>query len=97
MSALFDLPPLPDQPKLSAGQKITLRNRQALANGQHPANGLPMLDDGSTCGDCAHLARMGYRGKTYIKCPHHRFGLSHSEASDMRVSWPACSKFEAKS
>lgn len=79
---------------LSAGRRITRRNRIALALGQHPANGLP-IDEAHRCGECSHLQREHHGGnpKVFLKCEHHRLGRSFSEASDMRASWPACPLF----
>ena len=77
-------------------QRLTLRARDAIAAGRHPANGLPILTTGQTCGNCAHLQHLGYRSRTYLKCEHHRYGTSHSEASDMRAKWPACPHFQPR-
>lgn len=79
---------------LSADQRRTQRARVAIAGGRHPANGLP-IDIEHRCGNCVHLNRYEYHRRTYIKCPKHRLGESHSAASDMRASWPACPHFEA--
>lgn len=100
MSELFDVspfeviaPPVIPAEKLSATQRLTVRNNTALAIGKHPANGLP-IDDSHTCGECVNLKR--YRlGKTYLKCAFHRLGESHSAASDMRAGWPACPHWES--
>lgn len=81
-------------PDLSYGQRLTIRARLAIAEGRHPANGLP-IDTEHRCGDCAHFSRYGYRRRTYMKCEFHRLGESHSEASDMRANWPACPHFKA--
>lgn len=90
---LFDTAPLTiealTEPDLSYGQRLTIRARVAIESGKHPANGLPINTD-HKCGDCGHLNRYDYHNRTYIKCPKHRLGESHSEASDMRTSWPAC-------
>jgi hypothetical protein len=90
---LFDMPRIMPV-KLSAGQRRTVKARLAIAAGKHPANGLP-IDTTHTCNDCVHLHRYEYHNRTYIKCPNHRLGESHSEASDMRAGWPACSLFKA--
>lgn len=94
---LFDVAPLtryaPVVDPLSAGQRITERNHRAIALGKHPANGLP-IDASHTCGQCANLQRIRWRSRNYLKCPCHRLGTSHSEASDMRASWPACPYFQ---
>lgn len=78
--------------KLSTTQRLTLRRQRAIALGKHPANGLP-IDTSHTCGQCAHLNRIHWRSRHFLKCPYNRLGESHSEASDMRASWPACPHF----
>lgn len=79
---------------LSADQRRTQRARVAIANGRHPANGLP-IDTDHRCADCDHLKRYRHSSRNYLKCAYHRLGESHSAASDMRASWPACPHFEA--
>jgi hypothetical protein len=80
---------------LSADQRRTQRARVAIANGRHPANGLP-IDTTHHCGDCVHLICALHDGhpRHYFKCPYHRLGHTFSAASDMRKSWPACPHFE---
>lgn len=95
--ALFDAGPLTvyeTSVALSAGQRRTVKARATIEAGKHPANGLP-IDTTHTCGDCVNLNRYHYRSRTYLKCEFHRLGESHSEASDMRASWPACPHWEA--
>lgn len=94
---LFDVAPVGPgtaATALSYGQRLTIRARTAIANGRHPANGLP-IDTTHTCGTCDHLNRYEYHTRTRIKCPMHRLGESHSEASDMRTNWPACPHYTA--
>lgn len=92
---LFEMAPIVAEPveELSAGQKITRRHRIALELGKHPANGLP-IDEAHRCGDCAHFQRLDYHTRHYAKCAYNRLGITHSEASDMRVNWPACPHFK---
>lgn len=90
---LFGPAPEPP-PKLSAGQKLTKRNAELLARGRHPATLLPLLGSDDKCGDCSHHHRYSYRDDAYHKCDQHRLGESHSAASDVRVGWPACVRFE---
>lgn len=40
------------------------------------------------CKDCRHLISGEWRGKTYHKCE--LYGMSHSEATDWRLSEKAC-------
>lgn len=88
-------------PELSAGQRLTIRNREMIANGRHPATRLPLAGNGETCGTCAHHhALSSYRGTRTVvwhKCDAHRLGQSASAHSDIRVSWPACTQWEAQS
>lgn len=94
----LELPGMPAAPVpvvISAGRRRTLRAAALLAEGKHPANGLPINRD-HRCGQCVHLVANPRNTKTFHKCPHHRYGTSHSEASDMRTTWPACPRFEAR-
>lgn len=47
--------------------------------------------EGKTCKTCAHLVRRDY-AKTYYKCD--KRSMSRSEATDHRVGWRACGKYE---
>lgn len=93
--------PLPPPPDLSADQRRTLAHRRLLEQGIHPATRRPLLPwppdepeydvDRPTCATCIHIRRYsGGHARTYIKCARHRLGESHSAASDVRASWPAC-------
>ena len=94
---LFELEPLieavPVDVTLSAGARRTRRQHELLAAGVHPATGKRIVAELGTCAHCAHLRKVTPGNRTVYKCPHHRLGCSHSEASDMRVSWPACELF----
>lgn len=86
---------------LSADAARTQRNNDSIRRGVHPATGRALLDPLPTvreaCGGCAHhhaYERYSSRKKTFHKCDVHRLGQSHSAASDIRVSWPACALFE---
>lgn len=98
---LFEVTPVEEPEQLSYGQRLTLRNRQALLAGIHPATKRPLLDQTDTpedervkCGDCAHMCSF-HRRAVYRKCAKHVLGMSHSSASDIRVGWPACTLFES--
>jgi len=95
-SHLFDPGPTTADPYegLSATQKVTQRNKDQIAAGRHPATLLPLLPD-ECCGQCVHAHHYNHHNRSYWKCGEHRLGESHSAASDIRVSWPACTKFEA--
>lgn len=73
--------------RLSSGRRRTMRNNARLARGVHP-NGIELLKgpEAHTCGDCARSYWVKMGGK-FFKC-----GLndSRSEATDIRVKWPAC-------
>lgn len=71
------------------------RAKAKLAVGRHPATGTRTRPDVGTCGECVHHVVSRY-DKRYHKCEKHRLGTSSSEASDIRVSWPACDFFVRK-
>lgn len=74
----------------------TKRAKALLALGRHPATRLALLADSTaTCGDCAHATLIEHNARRWWKCAKHRLGMSHSEASDIRVGWPACLLFTA--
>lgn len=91
---LFD-PGAPAEPPaaLSYDQRLTIRRRQFLERGVHPTTRLPTLDDGRTCKDCPH-AFSHHRAKTYWKCS--QVAPTHGPATDIRVSWPACTAIDAQ-
>ena len=91
--SLFDAEPLtvaPPEP-LSYGRRLTLRRQADLAAGRHPVTRLPLLDPewGFTCASCAHHYVAHLAGK-YHKCALRDTG---SEATDIRVGWPACTRY----
>lgn len=94
---LFDPGPLPAETpvELSRGQKLTRANKALLGQGRHPATRLPLLDPEweFTCGGCHHHVAVDHHRRRYHKCARGRLGLSASEASDIRVSWPACTLY----
>lgn len=49
------------------------------------------LHETATCGDCDHKHARHF-AKTYWKCDLVR--MTHGAASDIRLSWPACSRFD---
>jgi hypothetical protein len=52
---------------------------------------------GETCGSCEHLFRVRTgSGKSFPKCLLNRAKWTHGGATDVRVRWDACSKWEAK-
>lgn len=93
---LFDMDADPAPPKLSDGAARTRKQRLLLARGIHPATGLALHPDGGTCGTCEHATQASNGGWAGWKCRKHRLGMSSSAASDLRISWPACTLFEAR-
>lgn len=85
---------------LSADQRRTKENQRLLSIGVHPATHRPLLkgmnENGEphTCGECIFHHRYSHHSRSYHKCELHRLGESHSAASDIRISWPACERFE---
>lgn len=75
----------------------TARRRLLLEAGVHPATHLPLFPAvfGNTCGGCVHAEKVQHGARSYWKCTGaaSRLGDSHSAASDIRTSWPACEAF----
>jgi len=46
------------------------------------------------CKECAHLIRVGGHARDYRKCDLRK--ITNGKASDHKVSWPACARFEKK-
>lgn len=46
---------------------------------------------GKTCKECDHFISGEWHDKHYHKCE--LYGMSHSEATDWRLSWMACGMF----
>ncbi|TDD31667.1 hypothetical protein E1287_25745 [Actinomadura sp. KC06] len=99
----------PQAEELSADRRRTLRQAELLAAGRHPIglfvkrqvrlhpDAAPHDDrkaEGLRCGGCRFLTVVGHHTRSYLKCG--RVSLSHSAASDIRRSWPACERFEAQ-
>lgn len=51
---------------------------------------------GETCQTCLNYMRVKYRDYVYRKCGLMRDSWTHGQATDIRASWPACAKWEAK-
>lgn len=60
--------------------------KHTLGYAGQPGAGPP----GETCGSCKYLRPVSHHGKRYNKCGHPRGYSSFSEATDIRVSAPAC-------
>jgi hypothetical protein len=63
-------------------------------------------ENGATCGTCAHRMRPAHHGRAYPKCAAGTFRIpagdgfqevwpraAHSEATDVRAWWPACTSY----
>jgi len=88
VNTLFDVGPDEPPEKLSYGRRLTIRNNAALADNRHPLMGGPLNTDES-CGTCVHhVARA--MGHVYHKC---RLRETGGPATDIRVGWPACTKW----
>lgn len=81
-------PPDRVAPGLSPTRRRTALRAQLLAAGIHPATRRPLADNGHTCGDCTHHRVHSQGRRQWHKCK--LAGLSRSEATDIRVGWPAC-------
>lgn len=97
---LFDVPAHETEAvvTLSAGQRRTARQRDLIAAGVHPATKRPIVANGHRCGDCVHRNTVTHYSshlRQWHKCANHYLGESHSDASDIRLSWPACDMWEA--
>ena len=81
--------------RLSADQRRTIRRNQLLASGTHPTTRLPLLaDSDATCRTCTHCIPHT-RNRTYWKCD--QVELTFGPGSDVRLSWPACTRYKAAS
>lgn len=90
--SLFEVDPVEPEPKLSYGRRLTIRRQAALDAGRHPVTGLFLqpVGLGHHCGGCSHLRVIRYAG-TYHKCD---LNDTHSQATDVRKTWPACARYE---
>jgi hypothetical protein len=96
--ALFDLPdgayvaPVPPE-KLSAGRRLTLRQKRDVETGRHPLTGGPLhAETGRLCGNCRHRFMNTYYSRPYPKCA---IGpITGGVGTDVRAWWPACRDHE---
>jgi hypothetical protein len=119
--ALFDAAPfrveVPAPVKRTAGQRLTARQAEKIAAGEHPLSWVgevprrvPLAPEGTgTCGTCALKMRPHNRGRAYPKCSAGTVRVpagagfqevwpraAHSEATDVRAWWPACTSYESR-
>ncbi len=100
-----DLVPAVPEPveKISAGRRLTMRQKRDVELGRHPLTGGKARPDLGTCGGCA-LRSLEFGGaRSYPKCiqgasldttprPAGPY-MTHGPATDVRAWWPACSQF----
>lgn len=95
--SLFELPPLPpveERERESYTVRLTRRRAELLDAGIHPTTRVALRQPvgAQTCGTCAHHF-VRHLGGTYHKCD--AVAPTGGPATDVRVSWPACTRFEA--
>ena len=83
-------PPAPKPEHESRGQRRTREARNMIARGRHPF-GRAQAGNGKTCGECWFAVQADGGRRSYWKCERNR--LSRSEATDLRLGWPACDLF----
>lgn len=83
----------PRSAPLSRDRRRTVRRRQALEAGMHPLIGLPLADNGETCGSCNHHRALRHNRRVYHKCA--LVGDSRGPGTDLRIGWPACVRWDA--
>jgi hypothetical protein len=95
------VPAVPE--RISAGRRLTLRQKRDVELGRHPLTGGPARPELGTCGDCA-LRSLDF-GR-FPKCLQgaqvevrpFRAGpyMTHGQATDVRRWWPACGQFKPR-
>jgi hypothetical protein len=115
---MFDLPDLKRAPtpevhraSLSQQQRRTLRQYDALMDGQHPLSiplGAPLplhsdaapADDpqgaGLRCGGCVFRQLVGREGRSHPKCARPGMPVTHGPSTDCRAWWPGCLHHQPK-
>ena len=78
----------PKHPWFAAGSASKLQ-RENVKKGLHPL-GARLATNGKTCGGCVHHKRREMN-KVFHKCD---LNETHGPGTDIRVSWPACEKYE---
>ena len=87
---LFEIEPAAEPAeRLSADRARTQRRRALIEAGVHPLTRTALIE-GRYCGGCGHAQKVN----GYWKCDTvpHTFG----PGTDIRLSWPACTRFEEK-
>lgn len=63
-----DLTPPETAEKLSAGRRLTLRQKADVERGRHPLTRGPLANNGETCGTCVHRVLSHWHTRSYPKC-----------------------------
>lgn len=90
------IPDPPEPPALSAGARLTARQHALVERGIHPLTKEQARPDLGTCGTCVHRVQRGGTATAYPKCDHPGTPISKGAATDVRASWPACHRHEAR-
>lgn len=88
---LFDVGPDPEpEEELGQDARRTRRRNELLAAGVHPTTRLRLREPaGETCGSCDWRQSFTPNRRTFHKCA--AVAMTHGPATDVRLSWPACS------
>ena len=78
----------PDSPT----RRRTIRQAADLRRGIHPATRVALAGNGETCGTCVHAIVQRHNRRNYWKCD--LMPITAGAGSDIRISWPACTKWE---
>lgn len=89
--------------KISAGRRLTMRQKRDVELGRHPLTGGKARPELGTCGGCA-LRSLEFgrfpkcvQGAALDATPR-RAGpyMTHGAATDVRAWWPACGQFQPR-
>lgn len=76
----------------TAGKTTPKAHVRNVRLGRHPFGDKLTDIDGATCGNCRFQRVFDYHGQTYHKCTlNHN---THGPATDLRVKWRGCDKWE---
>lgn len=80
---------------LSAGRRLTLRQKADVDRGVHPLRRTRTdPDPAHTCGSCIHRELYQHHNRTYPKCDVGP--VAHSTQTDVRAWWPGCTDWKAQ-
>lgn len=89
-----DYPETHPKPPPTPAERRRARQQLMIDSGIHPLTKLRLANNGHKCKDCAHRILIGGHSRDYPKCD--LTSMSHSEASDCRAWWPACTSWEPR-